>query len=116
MSQELQLEKALGVVRRAALDASEADAGALGHIKNMVLLAAFACEARRTLQEIDGVLVRETEACQTIKDGVVAVNNWTCFEDVVGDVLQQVARQIGDLSTGITDRAFDVGNKMGGAS
>lgn len=116
MAQESQFEAAYDAVQKAVLDASESDSLALFHIKNVVLLAAFACEARRTLVGTTDALKYHAEARSSVEDFVTASNNWTQFEDAAGDVLQHVARQIDDLSTVIGERIFETGKKIGGAS
>ena len=84
--------------------AVEADSLALCHINNVVKLAAFACEARRAIQGINEALRYQDDARGIISDAVPAFNNWREFEDVAGDVLQQVSNQIEALARLIEDR------------
>ena len=116
MTQQSQFEAAFDAVQRAALDAAETDSLALYHIKNVVLLAAFACEARRTLKSTSNALQYHAEARSSVEELVRAPNNWGEFENVAGDVLQHVASQIDGLSTVIGRRPFDVGRANGGVS
>ncbi len=94
---------------KAVHEAGEADSLALHHINNVVRLAAFACEARRTLQGIEEVLRYEPTAQKAVADTVPASRNWTQFDDVVGDVLQQASTQIEALAEAICRRSFAPG-------
>lgn len=106
MAKESKFEAAFDAVQRAAHSAAEVDGLALHHIKNVVLLAAFACEARRTLEGMTDALTYHAEARASVEELVTASSNWSCFEDVTGDVLRHVASQIDDLSAVMTGRAF----------
>ena len=101
---------------KALSDAATADSLALFHINNVVRLAAFACEARRTLQGIDDVLQYQPDVRESIADRVPAARNWTAFDDVASDVLQNLSTQIQALSESIDMRCFEVPKSSGGAA
>ena len=73
------------------------DRDALYRIGNILKLAAFAAEARRTLDAVDGAIPYFKDAEKHLHETVTAWRNWTVMEDTVGDVLNDVAREVGEL-------------------
>jgi len=95
-------------VLMAAHKAAEADSMALDRLTNMVKLTAFACEARRTLEGIGNALTHHEKAKDAIGQSVDAWRNWTVLQDVTGEVLQDVAAQLSELSEAISRRPFEL--------
>ena len=95
-------------IERVASDAADTDSLALYKLTNLVKLAAFACEARRTLEGIDGALTYQPKAKEAISQQVSYSNNWSEFEDVTAHVLQDVALQMEALNEAISNRPFEL--------
>ena len=66
-------------------------------IKNIVALAAFASDARRTLEGIDEVRRWHPDIDRSISDRVTASHNWDLHEDVLSTVLGHVNDRLGSL-------------------
>lgn len=96
-------------------DASNADSLALYRLANITKLAAFACESRRVLEGVENALVYDKEVRAAISQRVSAWSTWTEMEDVTGEVLQGVARQMEALNDVISGRPFDLAKRFEGA-
>lgn len=95
----------------------------LHNLTEIVKLAAFAAEARRTLTEIDYTLQYRPEIKEVIRDSVLSAAQWSEMEDNTGDVLDYIARQLkqvnGDFNKNFHDLApaktvIPESEKMGG--
>ena len=95
-------------------DACYSDSNKLYKLANIVKLAAFASEARRTLEGIDDALTYHKDAKETIHQNVQGCRTWAEMEDVTGDVLQEVARRLESLSEAISERTFHLDGHVGG--
>lgn len=93
---------------RAAHDAASADGAVLHRLSNIVKMAAFACEARRTLEGIEGVLTYQPKAKEAVDKQLRANNNWAEIADVTGEVLLDVAEQLAALNESISGRPFEL--------
>lgn len=71
----------------------------LASLRNIVALAAFAADARRTLEGIDEVRRRHPDTNEHINNRVTASNNWDTHEDVLPTVLAHVNDRLHDLLT-----------------
>jgi hypothetical protein len=80
----------------AANGKSEALASRLYGLTEIVKLAAFAAEARRTLTEI--YVMNEP-----IQNCAVPSDNWSNLQDNTGDVLVYVAAELADVNNAFTD-------------
>jgi len=72
----------------------------LGQITQM---AAFAAEARRTIELYSSHAEHFPDFKTKIENSGDFLNNWMCFEDTSGEVLRQVARQIDACTTELND-------------
>lgn len=70
------------------------DPGMLYGMRNVVLLAAFACEARRTLTELDTVAALMPELDATLSRLIDHRGEWTTYENTTTGVLRFVAQQL----------------------
>jgi hypothetical protein len=98
---------AVKAVIEAAKDAANTDSLALHQLTNIVKLVAFACEARRVLTGTLDLLPYYPEADKHIAASVSASRSWIEFDDVTGDVLQDVARRLEKLGDVIGHRPYD---------
>jgi hypothetical protein len=73
--------------------------GELHSLKNIVALAAFAADARRTLEGIAEVRRWYPDINERINDRVTASNNWDVHEDTLSAVLAHVNDRLHDLLT-----------------
>lgn len=82
--------------RRAAVETErfEEISLTLYNLTEIVKLAAFAAEARRTLTGIDDTLHYREEMKEVIRDSVLNSAQWAEMEDNTGGVLDYVARQL----------------------
>lgn len=69
----------------------------LFQIRNIVSLAAFACEARRVLSEIDSAAQIRPELGSVLGEMVYARSNWQELGDCTGDVLNDVRARLDTL-------------------
>lgn len=67
-------------------------------MRNIVLLAAFAAEARRVLTEIEGWKDIDPILAESLNARVAAGRQWTMHEDAVPEVLEGVARKLEGLA------------------
>ena len=97
----------------------------LYQLTEIVKLAAFSAEARRTLKGIDNAKSYRPEMEKVIEDAVTASNNWLQMEDATGNVLAYVARQLDEVNGDFTQNVYDLANdkeshteaeKIGGAA
>lgn len=69
-------------------------------LRDTLLLAAFATEARRVLTEIEHVLDGAPDMAETMSSMVRARRQWTMYQDTVPQVLNGVAQQLEILAGG----------------
>lgn len=82
-------------------------------LAQVVKLAAFTAEARRTLDAIGSACVLDRQLADELARHVDAVNNWGTFDDVAGEVLRDVGSALERLATnveviGMTTRGLGV--------
>ena len=84
----------------AAVDTARFDAISLTlcNITEIVKLAAFAAETRRTLEGIRNALHYREEMQEVIRGSVTNSSNWTEMEDPSGNVLDYVAVQLEQIN------------------
>ena len=68
--------------------------GSVYALRNIVMLAAFACEARRTLSELDIVAKLVPELDATLTRLVDHRGEWSTYEDTTANVLRYVADEL----------------------
>lgn len=100
-------------------DAATREADALSlklyHLTEIVKLAAFSAEARRTLKGIDDATAWHPEMKGFIEDAVSASNNWLELEDAASNVLVYVAGQLEEIKLDFTQSLCDLASvKTGG--
>jgi len=90
----------------------------LFHLTEIVKLAAFAAEARRTLSRIHEVADCHPHFKQIIADHVSAMGDWQEREDNLGGVLDNVVRQLEEVNSEFTETVHDLARatKNGGAA
>lgn len=59
-------------------------------------LAAFACETRRVLQDVDA-LARAVPSFGELYRSIEAAAQWTCIENTTAEVLQDVAGELAEV-------------------
>lgn len=79
---------------RAVDDLSGALACKLESLSRITELAAFACEARRTLDGVYDSIENFPEVEAGVLGGLYAPRNWMEFKDATGEVLRTVSQQI----------------------
>ncbi|ABM37952.1 hypothetical protein [Polaromonas naphthalenivorans] len=88
----------------------------LYNLTEIVKLAAFAADARRTLAGIREATQYRPEM-QKFIDSVPASSNWLVHECNAGEVLSYVACQLEEVNTGFTDGTYSLSRlKKGGAA
>ena len=80
----------------------------LYHLTEIVKLAAFAAEARRTLKEIQWVMDYRPDMQEAISNDVRCCNNWAEMPDASADVLANVARQLEAVNDEFNDHLNDL--------
>jgi len=89
-------------------DRADALSMRLYHLKNVVHLASFAAEARRTLEGIESATHYRPEMQSAISEHVEAANTWSCSKDVAGEVLDWVAKQMDSLNEEMTEYMYEI--------
>lgn len=67
-------------------------------MRNILLLAAFATEARRVLTDINHVMNHLPEVEKKLSHLVEAPAQWSVYEDTIPEVLNNIAQQLGALA------------------
>ena len=80
----------------------------LYHLTEIVKLAAFSAEARRTLKGIDDATFWRSEMKGFIEDAVSASNNWLELDDATSNVLAYVAGQLEEVNVDFTQNLYDL--------
>ena len=80
----------------------------LYHLTEIVKLAAFAAEARRTLKEIQRVVDWNPVMQEAISNSVRCANNWAAMPDASADVLADVARQLETVNDEFNEHLNDL--------
>ena len=99
---------------QALRSAGYTDCTALYKLTNLVKLAALACEARRTLEGINGLLNYHPTAREAVMSGLNGPTEWADMDDVVGDVLKDVGDRLESLSDTIANRPAELAKRFGG--
>lgn len=87
------------------------------HLIGIVKLAAFAAEARRTLEGIRELADYRPEIKQAIADHVSAMADWRERDDNSGEMLEYVARQLEEVNGEFTETVHGLAwAKKGGAA
>lgn len=113
--------------RRSAAATAQSDeiSLTLHNLTEIVKLAAFAAEARRTLAGIDNTTHYQSEMREVIRTSVSNSENWDEMEDSMGEVLTFVARQLEKVNGDFTKNLYDLAHpgrgrteseKIGGAA
>lgn len=89
-------------------DRADALSMRLYHLKNVVHLASFAAESRRTLEGIESATHCRPEMQSVISEHVEAMNTWACRKDVAGDVLEWVAMEMDTLNDEMTEFMYEI--------
>lgn len=82
--------------------------GELLRLTSVVQLAAFACEARRTLEGYANGLAYFPQAQEVCRKLTPAINNWRSMPDVCGPVLDDAAINLDFLGDKLADRVYRV--------
>lgn len=91
-------------VIKAVNDATDDISLKLYHLQKITEMVSFACEARRTLDDIYCNLEFYPDVQKYIHSKVEACGNWQEYKDPTGEVMQQVSLQLRDLNTELSDR------------
>lgn len=67
-------------------------------MRNVLMLAAFASEARRVLEDIDFVVGACPDIDERLSKMVHARRQWAVYEDTIPEVLDGVAQQLAALA------------------
>lgn len=67
-------------------------------MRNVLVLAAFAAEARRVLTDLDFVVSSIPEMDERLSQMVHARRQWSVYEDTIPEVLDDVAEQLAALA------------------
>ena len=86
----------------------------LNYLTEIVKLAAFSTEARRTLKGIDNAKAYRPEVEKVIAGAVQSSSNWLEMEDVTGNVLVYVARQLEEVNGDLMQNVYDLANAKEG--
>ena len=78
-------------------------------LQNIIHLAAFACEARRTLEAYQSNANLFPKFQEHFSTTIEASSNWDCFKDVSAEVLRDVANRLGALSEEIYEDTAAIG-------
>lgn len=70
-------------------------------LSQLVKLASFAAEARRTLEAISNASVLDQQLANELMQCVDAVNNWGTFDDVSGEVLRDIGSALERLANDV---------------
>lgn len=70
----------------------------LHSLENIVRLASFACEARRTLDSLDFVMQHDPAMRERVYQIVQAPAQWSCHDDITAHVLAHVADRMAKLT------------------
>ena len=82
----------------ALTQAADDDGYKLTRLANIVKLAAFACEARRTLGAIEAAGSYRKSVGEYVAESVPAWRGWTTLEDTAGSVLDYVGMEMESLA------------------
>ena len=78
----------------------------LYQFEQVLKLAAFAAEARRTLSEINSAIAFSPEIEAKLSERVESFNNWMEMDDTAGETLRFVAHEIGIINQDFVDIAY----------
>jgi hypothetical protein len=92
----------------AATRKAEALSSRLDHLTEIVKLAAFAAEARRTLTAVYDVMHFIPNMKEVISNCAAPANQWSSLEDNAGGVLVYVAMELQDVNNDFLEQAYDL--------
>jgi hypothetical protein len=93
---------------QAAMRKADALSLKLDNLTEIVKLAAFAAEARRTLTAVYGVMRFIPNMEEAIQSGAKPMNNWSSLQDNTGDVLVYVAAELEEVNTDFIEHAYSL--------
>lgn len=82
-------------------------------LQNIVRLAAFACEARRTLEAYQDHAEHFPDFQKHFAVNVEAAGNWSSFQDVSAEVLRDVDSRLGALAEDIYEGSAAIEKQIG---
>jgi hypothetical protein len=88
----------------------DAQAQEVYRLAQVVKLAAFAAEARRTLEAIGNACVLDRQLAEELAQHVDAVNNWGTFDDVSGEVLRGLGSSLEHIAADADRMAMQIKN------
>lgn len=97
---------------RATTEAADELSLKLYHLAQIVRMAAFAAEARRTLEGIGDAMMHRPEMRETLNDAVPAMGNWNELPDPTSEVLGYIASEMDAAAAGLTGLAYDLANRL----
>lgn len=80
----------------------------LYQLTEIVKLAAFSAEARRTLEGIENAKAFHPGMEKAIAGAVQSANNWLEMEDATGNVLVYIARELAEINDEFTQNPYDL--------
>lgn len=86
----------------------DAQAQEVYRLAQVVKLAAFAAEARRTLEAIGNACVLDRQLADELAQHVDAVNNWGTFDDVSGEVLRGLGSSLEHIAADADRMAMQI--------
>ena len=84
------------------------DGAMLYELSNIAMLAAFACEARRILYEVDMAADASPDLDRSLSEWVESRNSWIGYDDTAGDVLRTVSERLAGIAANASTRLDDL--------
>lgn len=78
----------------------------------VVKLAAFASEARRTLTAIEDTMVYRDEIREELRDNIVGMTEWAEMEDTAAEVLRYTADELRTAAAGLAGLVHDLAGRL----
>jgi hypothetical protein len=104
--------KQLQRIANAAMTKADALSLTLHNLTEIVRLAAFAAESRRTLEGIKNAMHFRPEMQEVIDGAVPYASNWLEMEDTTGEVLRYTADQLEEVKSEFTESLYDLARAM----
>lgn len=82
----------------------------LFNLTEIVKLAAFAAESRRVLRDIKNAALYRPEMQKVIDDSSERPHTWMEMDDVTGNVLDYLSRQLEEVNNGFLSAVHDLAN------
>lgn len=80
----------------------------IAHLSKVVALAAFASEARRVLRGVQELCELDPSLDARLVENIPTKNAWEGYDDMSGEVLQQVADRLAELSGGLDRTGYQL--------